>query len=63
MDDLSLIKVELEKLDFKGLERLKLETGVPAHTAVKIKNGVTKNPRYTTVRRLANYFRAKAAQP
>jgi predicted transcriptional regulator len=60
MDDLSLVKAELEKLDIKGLESLALETDVPATTAAKIRSGETQNPRYKTVRALANYFRAKA---
>lgn len=60
MDDLSLVKGELEKLDFKALQRLEVETDVPATTAAKIRSGETKNPRYKTVRALANYFHAKA---
>lgn len=60
MDDLTLVKAELAKLDPKGLERLQDEADVPATTAAKIRSGETKDPRYQTVRKLANYFRAKA---
>jgi len=61
MDDLTLVKKELEAYNYPDLQQLEGETGVPAGTIAKIKGGQTPDPRYSTVRRLANYFRAKAA--
>jgi transcriptional regulator with XRE-family HTH domain len=57
MDDLALVRVELDKLEYKDLPALADATGVPAGTIAKIKCNVTKNPRYDTVAPLAGYFR------
>jgi hypothetical protein len=62
MDDLSLVRAELAKLDYKDLPQLESESGVPVGTSAKIKCGETKNPRYDTVRLLANHFRARASR-
>jgi transcriptional regulator with XRE-family HTH domain len=62
MDDLSLVKTELSKLDYSGIERVSVESGVPAGTITKVRSGETSDPRYNTVKRLANYFRAKASR-
>jgi hypothetical protein len=62
MDDFILVKAALDKYDYAQLRDLELETHVPAGTMAKIKGGQTANPRYRTVKLLANYFRAKAAQ-
>jgi predicted transcriptional regulator len=60
MDDLSFVRAELEHYDYARLAHLERETGVPAGTMAKIKGGQTADPRYSTVRKLADYFRGNA---
>lgn len=37
------------------------KTGIPKDTLIKIKYGTTKNPRYETVKVLAEHFKAASA--
>lgn len=59
MDDLQLVKNELEKAALSDMPELEEKTGVPRDTLIKIKYGTTKNPRYETVKPLVDYFRAR----
>jgi transcriptional regulator with XRE-family HTH domain len=61
MDDLSLVRAELQKLEYKDLPALADATGIPAGTIAKLKCGVSKNPRYKTIAPLAGYFRRALA--
>lgn len=61
MDDLSLIRKRLSKTPISALHALSDKTGVPFGTLFKIKYGTTKNPRYDTVKPIAEYYRRLAA--
>ena len=43
------VRAALEPLTVPGLEKLAGASGVPFHTLLKIRDGVTKNPRLDTV--------------
>lgn len=62
MDDLELIHARLDETPISALPALSLRSGVPFGTLHKIKYRQTKNPRFETVKALADYFRA-AGQP
>lgn len=62
MDDLDLIKSRLADIPVSRLPELALATGVPKDTLIKVKYGTTKNPRYETVKALADYYRAQEAR-
>jgi len=57
MDDLQLIKERLSGIAISDLKDLGEKSGVPFGTLFKIKYDTTKNPRFDTVKRLADYFR------
>ena len=57
MDDLQLVKTELEKLRLSDLDSVAHGSGVPVDTIIKLKYGTTRNPRYETVKPLADHFR------
>lgn len=59
MDDFIFVKAELDKRDYSDLPLIQDESGVPIGTMAKIKCDATLNPRYRTVRTLADYFRSK----
>lgn len=59
MDDLLLVRAELEKAEYKEIPALAAESGVPVGTLAKIKCGATKNPRYDTVKQFADFIRGK----
>jgi len=59
MDDLSFVRGELQKVALKDLEDLADKCGVPFGTLQKIKYGTTDDPRFNTVKLLADHFRAK----
>lgn len=58
MDDLDLVKARLAGTPISRIQDLADATGVPFGTLFKVKYGTTKNPRYDTVKPLAEYFRA-----
>lgn len=61
MDDLDFVRGELQKAPLKDLNGLADASGVPFGTLQKIKYGETVDPRYNTVKILAEYFRNRAA--
>lgn len=61
MDDLEFVRSELQKVPLKDLDRLAELSRVPFGTLQKIKYGETADPRYTTVKLLAEHFRSKEA--
>jgi hypothetical protein len=62
MDDLQLVKARLAATPISQLEKLGDVTGVPFGTLFKIKYGTTKNPRWETVKPLADHFRKEQQQ-
>lgn len=58
MDDLELVKERLAATPISQLKALGKACGVPFGTLFKVKYGTTKNPRYDTVKPLAEHFRA-----
>ena len=62
MDDLQLIQEELSATPISELRALGRKAKVPFGTLFKIKYGTTKNPRFDTVRVLADYFRRREKQ-
>lgn len=58
MDDLEFIKAKLAGVPISKLPALAISTGVPFGTLFKVKYGTTKNPRYDTVKPVADYMRA-----
>ena len=44
------VQAALKPLSVPGLEKLATASGVPFHTLLKIRDGVTENPRLGTVR-------------
>jgi hypothetical protein len=60
MDDLDLVKMRLSRIPLDGLTAVSMESGVPYGTIWNIKTRKTKNPRYPTVRKLADYFKRAA---
>jgi hypothetical protein len=61
MDDLELIQTRLAVVPISDIPQLAVASGVPFGTLFKIKYGTTKNPRFDTVKALANYFRSQDA--
>lgn len=61
MDDLKLVQARLSQVALKDLPAESRRTRVPAGTLTKIKYRTTKNPRYQTVKKLADYYRANPA--
>ncbi len=61
MNDLELVKERLSETAISDLPALAEKTGVPFGTLHKIKYGKTKNPRFDTVKPLADYFREREA--
>jgi hypothetical protein len=61
MDDLELVRERLSKTPVSGLRALSKESGVPYGTLWNIKKKKTKNPRYPTVKVLADHYKQKAA--
>lgn len=53
MDILQTVKKQLTALNKDGLDALCVRADVPVHTAIKIVNGATANPRFQTVHKLA----------
>jgi len=58
MDDLQFIQSRLDLIKISDLEHIAKAAGVPFGTAHKIKYGKTKSPQFSTVKKLADYFRA-----
>jgi transcriptional regulator with XRE-family HTH domain len=48
--------IALRKNEKISLYELSMRTGIEASTLMKIEKGVSKNPRFLTVSRLAEYF-------
>jgi len=61
MDDLELIKMRLSRTPLEDLYRMAQESGVPYGTLWNLRMRKTKNPRYQTVKPLAEYFKKQAA--
>jgi len=61
MDDLELIKMRLSRTPLEDLYRMARESGVPYGTLWNLRMRKTKNPRYQTVKPLAEYFKKQAA--
>ena len=61
MDDLDLIKMRLSRTPLEDLYRMAQESGVPYGTLWNLRMKKTKNPRYQTVKPLAEYFKKQAA--
>ena len=61
MDDLELIKMRLSRTPLEDLYRMAQESGVPYGTLWNLRMKKTKNPRYQTVKPLAEYFKKQAA--
>jgi len=62
MDDLLFVKAALEKYTYPALKHIADETGIPASTIGKVKGGRSRDHRYQTIKKLANYFHAKASR-
>lgn len=60
MDDLTFVRGELQKIALKDLDALASDCGVPFGTLQKIKYGSTADPRFQTVKALADHFRSRA---
>ena len=60
MDDLELVKQRLSETPVSALYGLSQESGVPYGTLWNLKKKKTKNPRYDTVKPLAEYFKRAA---
>lgn len=61
MDDLELVKERLAATPTSGLYELSKNSGVPYGTLWNLKKKKTKNPRYQTVKPLAEYWKRLAA--
>ena len=61
MDDLELVKMKLSRMPIGQLGELSKASGVPYGTLWNIKTKATKNPRYPTVKKLADHFKAHSA--
>ena len=59
MDDLEFLKRRLAKTTITELERDADEMGVPFGTLHKVKYGKTRFPRWDTVRRAVEFYRAR----
>lgn len=57
MDTLNDINKTLSGLCYAEVQSLSDKSGVPFHTLLKIRSGETKNPRYLTVKALADCLR------
>ena len=57
MDDLDLIKKRLATTPMSRLYRLSKDTKVPYGTLWNLKERITRNPRFETVRLLAAHFK------
>jgi predicted transcriptional regulator len=63
VSDFEFIRQRLPDPSHKAeLELIARGSGVPYHTLLKIANGVTADPRTSTVNRLVIYFRARASR-
>lgn len=45
------------KRDKRSLVEIEMATGIPAETLRDIKRGITKSPRFSTMRSLVDYYR------
>jgi hypothetical protein len=63
MDDLQLVRHELGKLRLSELDSVANGSGVPVDTIIKLKYGTTKNPRYETVKPVADFLRSQGKDP
>lgn len=63
MDDLQLVRHELGKLRLSELDGIANGSGVPVDTIIKLKYGTTKNPRYDTVKPVADFLRSQGKDP
>jgi predicted transcriptional regulator len=61
MDDLALIKSCIADMPRARLAEIASASGVPFFTLLKIRDGHTKNPRYQTVKALAQHLKALEA--
>ena len=60
MSDFEYVRLRLPRPSEKAeLEAVSKGAKVPYHTLLKIANGVTEDPRSSTVNRLSVYYRAK----
>lgn len=58
MDELQLVRKALDQVPLSELPKHAKASKVPFGTLQKIKYGTTKNPRFSTVRKLADYFKS-----
>lgn len=61
MDDLQLIQERLDRVPLKDLPAEASRIRVPLGTLTKIKYRKTRNPRYRTVKKIAEYYRRLGA--
>lgn len=61
MDDLELIKMRLSRTPVENLYAMAQQSGIPYGTLWNLKMKKTKNPRYKTVKPLADFFKKQAA--
>lgn len=61
MDDLELVKQRLSETPVSKLYALSKDCGVPYGTLWNLKKKKTKNPRYDTVKPLADFWKRAAA--
>lgn len=61
MDDLELVKSRLAGTPVSKLYSLSKDSGVPYGTLWNLKKKKTKNPRYQTVKPLADFWKRQAA--
>jgi predicted transcriptional regulator len=59
MDDFQFVRGQLVQMRVSDIEGIAKAAGVPKDTAIKIKYGQTKNPQFSTVKKLATYFRKR----
>jgi hypothetical protein len=61
MDDLQTIREGMKKLRLRDLEQVEKATKIPLDTLIKIYYGITKYPRFPTIKKLAAHFGRLAA--
>jgi predicted transcriptional regulator len=60
MDDMEVIRAGMGRLRLADMKPLSKQTKIPEPTLIKIYYGITKYPRFPTLRKLAEHFRKAA---
>jgi hypothetical protein len=63
MDEFQLVLKALDQVRLSDLQKHATASKVPFGTLLKIKYGTTKNPRFSTVRKLADHFNKSTVCP